>query len=259
MTKTIKEFWNDQAKEFGVDSLATMPDTYLKELEIENISKYLEQANSVVDIGCGNGYSTFEYSKKIKGDILGIDFSDEMIKYAKQVGDQSDEYKNVQFMQGDVRNLDIPDESMDLVITDRCLINLESRSDQKKAIDEVFRVLKPGGRYLMCEDTEQGLKNLNQLRKQAALEEILVRWHNLYLDESHLKSCSSSKFFITDEIRFSSFYYVATRIINGGISRDNNQSPDYLDPINKYSRLISGQGEFGDFGPLKLFVWDKAL
>jgi len=258
-TLEIKNFWNDQALAHGASSEATMPDRLLKDLEIENILKYLNKGTYVADIGCGNGYSTFIYSENLDIKIDGIDYSEEMIKIANK---SLENYKgknknNLSFLVGDINALNVESEKYDTVITDRCLINLTSRESQECAIKEISRVLKKGGLYLMCEDTEQGLGNLNQMRRIVGLEEISVRWHNLYLDENHMLDFSKKYFELVDVIKFSSFYYLASRIINGKIAQEKNEQPRYDSSINKVAKLISSSGDFGDYGPLKLFVFKK--
>lgn len=255
----VKMFWDNQADKYGNDILATMPDKLLKELEIENISKYLRNETKVADIGCGNGYSTFCYASNKSIDITGIDYSENMISVAnKTLESKSDLKNNVNFLVGDILNLkNIPNNTFDTIITDRCLINLTSIDNQIKAIKELHRILKPNGMYLMCEDTKNGLEALNILRKIVGLYEIKQHWHNLYISENEVFD-GIKDFFKTEEINnFSSFYYVASRIINGKIADLNKIEPKYDCDINKIARQISSFGNFGNFGPLKLFVLRK--
>lgn len=257
----IKIFWDNQAMTHGASSLATMPDQLLKNLEIENIEKYLKDGMSVADIGCGNGFSTFHYASNRDISILGVDYSESMILNAEKalLDSNSEIKKRVTFQVGDVRSTGFSDASFDVVITDRCLINLTSRDEQMKAIQEVYRILVPGGLYLMCEDTEQGLNSLNTLREYMGLEVIGVRWHNLYLDEPHILSGAEELFELLQIVNFSSFYYLASRIINAKIAQEQGVEPQYDSTINRVAAMCSSLGCFGDFGPLKLFVFRKPL
>jgi ubiquinone/menaquinone biosynthesis C-methylase UbiE len=255
----VREYWDNQATIHGASSLATMPDPFLKELEIENISKYLRDGMQVADLGCGNGYSTFRYARQNNIRIQGVDYSESMIVNAMNVLSESDgDVRNrVGFQSGDVRDTGLPAVSFDTVITDRCLINLTSRDDQMKAVHEVHRILRPGGLYLMCEDTEQGLNNLNRIRVAMGLESIGVRWHNLYLDEAHIVPGASKIFELITVENFSSFYYLSSRIIHAKLAQEQGIEPRYDSDINRVAALFSSIGEFGDFGPLKLFVFRK--
>ena len=254
----IKEFWDNQAKIHGSDSKATMPDNYLKKLEIKNIKKYLVPNTKVIDIGCGNGFSTFEYAKELDIDITGVDYSQDMLNAANAIKQKGCLYhEKIEFKQGNVLALKFDSSSFDTVITDRCLINLTSRDEQKSAIDEIFRILKPGGRYLMCEDTEQGLEKLNYARNLLALDEIKVRWHNLYMDEMHIAESIKNLFVIEKIDLFASFYYLVSRTITGKLAQNNGVDPDYSDPINCIASECSSAMNIGDFTPLKLFVLKK--
>lgn len=254
----IKKFWDNQASTHGASSLATMPDSYLKELEIAAISRHLADGQRVADIGCGNGFSSFAYADKFKITLTGMDYSEVMIAHAREkLHTERKSTGSLDFTVGDVRDTKLPTNSFDRVITDRCLINLASRDDQKKAIHEMHRLLKKGGLYLMCEDTEQGLANLNKLRTAAGLEAVAVRWHNLYLDEKHIRQSWEGLFELVEEDCFSSLYYTASRVIYAQIAKAEGTEPRYDHPINKAAAAISGMGDFGDYGPLKLFVLRK--
>jgi ubiquinone/menaquinone biosynthesis C-methylase UbiE len=258
-TIDIKRFWDDQATSHGDSYLATMPDKYLKDLEMENISKYLNDGMQVADIGCGNGYSTFKYASVQNIQIDAIDYSEAMIQTARETLSRShgDLQDRVAFSVGDVRNTKRPSETFDAVITDRCLINLASRQDQEKALQEVHRILKKGGLYLMCEDTEQGQNTLNRVRALVNLPPIPIRWHNLYLDETHIRSAAKNLFELKKEVRFSSFYYLASRVLNAKIAQEQGAEPRYDSDMNRVAAMCSSLGEFGDCGPLKLFVFRK--
>lgn len=255
----VKQFWDRQAATHGDTYLATMPDKFLKELEIENISKFLKPGTYVADIGCGNGYSTFRYAENLDIKIQGVDYSEAMIEQADRVcGRLPNTLRaRVSFRHGDVKETGLKNSAFDTVITDRCLINLTTRSDQEIALKELHRILKPNGYYLMCEDTEQGLYNLNQVRESVGLEPIKVRWHNLYLDETHILTVAQELFQLVEVVKFSSLYYLASRIINGKIAQELGHEPSYDSDINRVAALCSSIASFGDFGPLKLFVFQR--
>ena len=79
----IHEFWNDQAKTHGASGLATAPDRHYRTLEIESICRAIGamKHDSILDVGCGNGFTAFEIENAFPdSDIVGVDFSSEMIK-----------------------------------------------------------------------------------------------------------------------------------------------------------------------------------
>jgi ubiquinone/menaquinone biosynthesis C-methylase UbiE len=96
-----------------------------------------------LDVGSGTGISTFELAKKIQdnGTIYGIDFSQLMIDKAKKNAEQQD-FTNIKFIIGDAEQLDFPDSTFDLVISNQTLPYIPNK---QKALKETHRVLKPGG------------------------------------------------------------------------------------------------------------------
>lgn len=85
--------------------------------------------------------------------------------------------------QGDVRSLDLCDASCDIVVTERCVINVMDRADQAKAFREIARVLRPGGHWVCVEAFIDGLKVLNEARAELGLEPNNAPHHNLWLDK----------------------------------------------------------------------------
>jgi ubiquinone/menaquinone biosynthesis C-methylase UbiE len=252
----IRAHWSKQAEEFGEDPLATTPDGILRELEIQAISRRIPSQADLLDVGCGNGFSTLRFAQGRKGSTIGADYSEEMIEAARSALARSPVAEQVEFRVADVLALPFEDSSFDTVTTDRCLINLTSEAAQLKAISEIHRVLRPGGTYLMCENSAQGLSKLNELRKIVDLPEITTRWHNIYLDESSVLASIEGLFDLEEIDNFSSFYSVASRILNGKLAGMAGEEPRYDHPINQIAALLPS---FGDYGPLKLFVLAKKV
>jgi ubiquinone/menaquinone biosynthesis C-methylase UbiE len=237
----IKEYWDEQALKHKNSQLATMPDLFSAQLEIKETLKYLSDGDKVLDIGCGNGFKDIEYCKQKNIILKGIDYSEEMINIAKE-----HETEQLKFDVGDMLNLK---ESIkyDVIITDRCLINLETIEDQIKAIDNIYNALKQSGTYLMMECTKEGLKNINEIREQFNLPLIEERWHNNYLGKEVLKY-AFCKFDTCGISNFNSTYFLISRTINAMMGCQ------YDSDINKYAAQLP---PFGDYAPLKLFILRK--
>ena len=113
----------------------------------------IKAGETLVDLGAGGGIDCFIAAKKLgkKGNVIGIDLTDEMVEKAresaKKVGDALG-YHNVEFRAGNIMELPVDDNSVDLVISN-CVINLTE--DKTKVMDEIFRILKPGGRFLISD------------------------------------------------------------------------------------------------------------
>lgn len=104
----------------------------------------LKQGEVVLDLGCGAGADVFLSAREvgIEGKIYGLDMTDEMLDLARK---QAVEYgfENVEFIKGEIEDIPLPDQSVDVVISN-CVISLVP--DKEKAFKEISRVLKPGGR-----------------------------------------------------------------------------------------------------------------
>lgn len=110
----------------------------------------LKEGETVLDLGSGAGFDAFLASRKVgpTGKVIGVDMTPEMLLAARSNADRGG-FTNVKFMKGDIENLPVEDNSVDVVISN-CVINLSP--DKEKVFKEIYRVLKKGGR-LMVSDT----------------------------------------------------------------------------------------------------------
>ncbi len=257
----IKEYWDKRAKQHPDSPQATTDDIYLRELEIITIADKLKEirisrSGSVLDIGCGDGYSTLRIAEKIKHLFFtGIDYSKYMIENARNRLKLYPGLKDrVFFVLGDVLKLDsqFRNSLYDVILTDRCLINLNSFSSQSEAIAQIASHLKPGGYYIALENFIEGQENMNKARKSVGVPEIPVREHNLYFKEKDFVGVAR-RFF--DKITFNDFsssYYFATRVIYSALCKE--QKIDYRHEIH---RLAVNLPWFGQFSPIRMIVSRK--
>ena len=245
----IKKFWEDQAKKFKDSPQATAPDVYYRDLEIDRIISYLRDGKLVLDVGCGNGFSTFKFAERFpRLKILGIDYSKKMIAEARATLKRKKNLKKrISFEVGDVLELShLPflKNRFDYIVSERCLINLINWQQQKQALLEMRKVLKEDGRIILCENTQEGLRRLNKLRKEIGLWPIKLRWHNYYLLEKKLLNFASRYFIIEDVNNIGSLYYIISRVVYAKLCDMEKKEPDYFNPINKIASQLPSVGNY---------------
>lgn len=104
----------------------------------------IKEGEWVLDLGSGKGVDVFKAARMLNGTgkAVGIDRLQEMIDKANEIKEKRD-FKNAEFVRSDIDDISLPDNTFDIVISN-CVINL--LEDKQKVYNEVFRVLKPGGR-----------------------------------------------------------------------------------------------------------------
>lgn len=256
-----KEFWDDQARSHGASDLATAPDHHYRTLEINSILRVIdgiEQRETILDVGCGNGYSTVKIGKKFPEAMLtGVDYSEPMIAEANKAV-----IPNVEYFHGDVlslsRNKNLIGQKFDIVLSTRCLINLATWEEQKSGILEMRKMLAPNGRLILVENTEAGLKSLNILRAKLDLPPIEVRWHNKYLPQTEfnefMSNAGSDLFTLEYVENIGNMYYIASRVIYAKLCKDQGIEPDYDSPINAIAAELPSLGAYYACSPNFMFV-----
>jgi arsenite methyltransferase len=109
----------------------------------------LKEGERVLDLGSGAGFDCFLASKKVgaSGKVIGVDMTPEMLDKAR-ANTKKGKYTNVEFRLGEIENLPVADNSVDVIISN-CVINLSP--NKKRVFEEAFRVLASGG-HLMVSD-----------------------------------------------------------------------------------------------------------
>jgi ubiquinone/menaquinone biosynthesis C-methylase UbiE len=247
-----KKYWDGQAKEHGASDLATAPDTAYRQLEISRILPHIEGPR-VLDIGCGNGYSTLKFKEEYPSfQFTGADYSEQMIKEAKKAANGT----NVSFIVADVRDLSYDtglDRPYDTIISERCLINLLTWEEQKTAISEMLKCLAPGGKIILVENFMDGLVNLNELRVTYGLEPINIRWHNRYMWYGEIDGLDPDVYNIIHRENIGNQYYITSRVVYPAYAALMGVEVAYNHPLNYIASKLPSLGDY-NYSPNMLYI-----
>lgn len=179
-----------QSKE-GYDKYASFYDKkldFLDEFEQGMIWKMLGdiKGKKVLDIGCGTGRLMRKLLDK-KAFVVGADISPGMLKIAKK------KFREAEFVEADIENLPFKESHFDMVIASFVIVHLK---DLRKAFDEVYRVLKPGGIFIATNINQRKAPKLKTPEK----EEIVIISH--YHIPEHVISALEEALFNVKEEKF---------------------------------------------------------
>lgn len=267
----IRQHWTNWANTYGGDLRATTKAWTPKVLELDALARRIRSISGdtstacVLEFGCGNGINCIELAKLVPGlRFDGVDLIPEMVNSAKENSRRGGVEDRVRFFGGDVVAIDQVaglEDAYDIVLTDRCLINLNTVALQKQGIAALAGKVRPGGYLLMIENSLTTYGEQNRCREILGLEARTPAAFNLFFDETEIRQhIAAIGLDLVDVEDFISLHdlmlYVLVPAINGG-------QVDYDHPLvhaaMKLNKEISSvrPSAFGAFGQNRLFVCYK--
>lgn len=161
MTQRLKKVWEKRSRLFGDSPRAVLEQSfptvvldYLHRLHVREVLQIIPNKKSLcLDIGCGYGRIALEVSKHRNVFIYGIDISNTFVDfYNNKIG------KHGHATVSDIRKIPYKSETFDCVWIVTTLMYLETQADKKRALNEVFRLLRKGGHILIIEPNKLGTK-----------------------------------------------------------------------------------------------------
>lgn len=212
----IKEYYRDIAQTFGDSPKSTMEDSFIRSKEVaffvKEVKRFIDTFEfypSILDVGCGNGHLLRILSEQFpQCSLYGLEFSPDLYQLALKRN-----IANCHIQNGDMRNKKDMNYQVDIVISERSLINVKSFDQQSKALENISHCLSIPGRYLMSESFKTPLENLNSARKEFTLEPLKESIQNLYLSQSlnsKFKSCGFKEIAgLTNKNELSTHFYLS--------------------------------------------------
>jgi len=136
------------------DSKAKIYDSLIPEyqhyIEIATIIKKLDPkpGEIILDLGCGTGRIAYEIIKR-GSKVIALDFSVESLKICKSRCEKLDHKYNIHIIRGDACNIPLKKNTFDKCISSQVLQHIPSKDERLKMIQEVYRVLKPRGKFVL--------------------------------------------------------------------------------------------------------------
>lgn len=228
--------WHKRAETVAHDRNVNIQDIFQRELEFEFICPHLNSSMRVLEVGCGNGYSTAVF-RKVAGHVDGFDQSESMIARAKSTYGET----NNRFL---TDNVLAPSSALtrpyDTVVCVRVLINLRNLEEQQLAVRNMTALVKPGGTVILVEGYQDGFKALNELRAQVGLPPLEPAKINFYSRLDQILPLLQTNFEITHEYHLGNYDYLTRVVYPQMVGPENvTHNTDYHDRLQKLAKVYN--------------------
>jgi ubiquinone/menaquinone biosynthesis C-methylase UbiE len=240
------EHWDDRARGVANAAAVNIEDTHQRELELDFVCRHLRSDQRLLEVGCGNGFNTVRFRELVRS-VDAFDFSGDMIARAK--GDHPD--RRVRYYEASVIDpAAASPASFDVVVCIRTLINLATLADQRQALANMLRWLRPGGLLLLVEGFADGFRTLSEVRRSLGMPAVEPAAINNYCDVADVEDLVEGGGEIVDRFH-SGTWDLLTRValpLVAGADRVNGVGPHH--PALLQLALILGNDHTGRYARL---------
>ena len=227
-------------------------DVFQRDLEYEYVCQFLKPHMRILEVGCGNGYST-DLFRTLAQHVDAFDYSEDMIKRAKA----NFRERNNRFIRDNVLALRHIHESYDAVVCIRVLINLRDLEEQRLALRNLAPLVKPNGSLILAEGFIEGFTALNDLRGKVGLPPLEPASINFYSSVRELLPELEKQFVLTDKFHLGAYDYL-TRVFYPLVVGPENAKHNtvFSEKARQLAREFSPDS-FEQFSRIRGFVFRK--
>jgi SAM-dependent methyltransferase len=199
--------WNDRAASVAEDVEVNLMDIFQREIEYDYVCRYLTRDMRVLEVGCGNGFSTKRF-RELANHVDAFDYAERMIERAREAFGET----NNRFIHDNLLAPQHLEGPYDTTICVRVLINLADLEQQLLAIRNLAKLTKPGGLLILAEGFTDGFGELNKLRDAVELPPIDPAAINFYSSLEDVQPVLDEAFSVEDTFHLGAYDYL-TRVL----------------------------------------------
>ena len=199
--------WNERAASVAADVEVNLMDIFQREIEYDYVCRYLEPGSRILEVGCGNGFSTDRF-RALVDHVDAFDYAENMVERAREAFGET----NNRFIHDNVLDPRHLGSDYDTVVCIRVLINLRDLEQQQLATRNLAALTKSGGRLILAEGFTEGFEGLNDLRAQVGLPAITPAEINFYSSYEELRPVLEESFELEETFHLGAYDYL-TRVM----------------------------------------------